>query len=187
IASRHFLLVSAISTGALTTAEAYAQSTTSAEDATGNDGSEIKEIVVTAQKRSERLVDVPISISVVSPDTLASTNSKNLNELSGAVPGIQFNGNGGGGRTYLSLRGTTGSALNTGDEPVAIYLDDVYLARGVTINGQDLLDVDSIEVVRGPQGTLQGRNATAGAILMHSADPTAAPQPYVPATAHDPS
>src|SRR6202166_3786341 len=89
IASRHFLLVSAISTGALTTAEAYAQSTTSAEDATGNDGSEIKEIVVTAQKRSERLVDVPISISVVSPDTLASTNSKNLNELSGAVPGIQ--------------------------------------------------------------------------------------------------
>ena len=50
-----------------------------------------------------RLVDVPISISVVSPEILASTNSKNLNELSGAVPGIQFNGNGGGGRNCTRL------------------------------------------------------------------------------------
>lgn len=165
MASRRFLLVAAISTGALITAEAYAQSGPSAQDQTAGDSSDIKEIVVTAQKRSERLVDVPISISVVSPDTLASTNSKNLNELSGAVPGIQFNGNGGGGRTYISLRGTTGSALNTGDEPVAIYMDDVYLARGVTIGAEDLLDVGAIEIVRGPQGTLQGRNATAGAIL----------------------
>ena len=130
------------------------------------------DIIVTAQKRSERLQDVPISISVVNNAILASTNSRNLNELSGAVPGVQFNGNGGGGRTYLSLRGTTGSALNTGDEPVAIYMDDVYLARGVTIGAQDLLDVGAIEIVRGPQGTLQGRNATAGAILIRSADPT---------------
>jgi iron complex outermembrane recepter protein len=184
---RHFLLVSAVSAGALITAAAYAQSSTSAQDVTATDSSDIKEIVVTAQKRSERLVDVPISISVVSPDTLASTNSKNLNELSGAVPGIQFNGNGGGGRNYLSLRGTTGSALNTGDEPVAIYMDDVYLARGVTIGSQDLLDVGAIEIVRGPQGTLQGRNATAGAILMRSADPTDKPEGYITATAQNPS
>ncbi|WP_174292166.1 TonB-dependent receptor, partial [Sphingomonas bacterium] len=146
-----------------------------AADATAGD------IIVTAQKRSERLQDVPISISVVNNALLASTNSRNLNELSGAVPGVQFNGNGGGGRTYLSLRGTTGSALNTGDEPVAIYMDDVYLARGVTIGTQDLLDVGSIEIVRGPQGTLQGRNATAGAILIRSADPTDKPEGYITA------
>ena len=139
------------------------------------------EIIVTAQKRSERLRDVPISISVVNNALLASTNSRNLNELTGAVPGVQFNGNGGGGRTYLSLRGTTGSALNTGDEPVAIYMDDVYLARGVTIGTQDLLDVGAIEIVRGPQGTLQGRNATAGAILIRSADPTDHLEGYVTA------
>ena len=146
----------------------------------------VAEIVVTAQKRVERAIDVPISISVVNTAVLAATNSKNLTELSGAVPGVQFNGNGGGGRTYLSLRGTTGSALNTGDEPVAIYLDDVYLARGVTIGAQDLLDVGSIEIVRGPQGTLQGRNATAGAILIRSADPTSTPQGYITAEVQDP-
>jgi iron complex outermembrane recepter protein len=146
----------------------------------------ISEVVVTAQKRSERLQDVPISISVINPAVLADTNAKNLTELSGAVPGVQFNGNGGGGRTYLSMRGTTGSALNTGDEPVAIYLDEVYLARGVTIGAQDLLDIGSIEILRGPQGTLQGRNATAGAILIRTADPTSRPEGYVnlEATSH---
>jgi len=187
IARRQCLLVSAMLMGALISAAASAQSSTSAQDVTASDSSDLGEVVVTAQKRSERLVDVPISISVVSPEILASTNSKNLNELSGAVPGIQFNGNGGGGRTYISLRGTTGSALNTGDEPVAIYMDDVYLARGVTIGGADLLDVGAIEIVRGPQGTLQGRNATAGAILMRSADPTAKPEAYITATAQNPS
>ena len=89
-ASRQFLLVSALSTGALISVAAYGRSRTSAQEVTASDDSELKEVVVTAQKRSERLVDVPISISVVTPDLLASTDSKNLNELSGAVPGIQF-------------------------------------------------------------------------------------------------
>jgi iron complex outermembrane receptor protein len=161
---------------------AFAEAPAPAADAPN----EVREVIVTAQKRSERIQDVPISISVVNTELLQSTNAKNLTELSGAVPGVQFNGNGGGGRTYLSLRGTTGSALNTGDEPVAIYLDDVYLARGVAIGAQDLVDVGSIEVVRGPQGTLQGRNATAGAILIRSADPTANPEGYITAELQDP-
>ena len=131
-----------------------------------------EEVIVTAQKRSERLQDVPIAISVVDDALLQSTNSRNLTELQGAVPSVFFAGNSGGGRTYITLRGATGLALNTGDEPVAIYMDDVYLARGVVIGMADLLDTGSIEIVRGPQGTLQGRNATAGAILLRSADPT---------------
>ena len=148
--------------------------------------SQVEEVIVTAQKRNERLQDVPISISVVSNELLQSTNAKNLNDLSGAVPGIQFNGNGGGGRTYISMRGTTGSALNTGDEPAAIYFDDVYLARGVAIGSQDLVDLQGVEIVRGPQGTLQGRNATAGAILIRSADPTATPEGYFTVQVQDP-
>lgn len=131
-----------------------------------------KDIIVTAQKRNERLRDVPISISVVTPALLTSTNARNFAELQGVVPGVYFAGNSGGGRTYITLRGATGLALNTGDEPVAIYMDDVYMARGVTIGMSDLLDIGSVEIVRGPQGTLQGRNATAGAILLKSADPT---------------
>ncbi len=157
---------------------------TSTSAAPGSDS--LAEVVVTAQKRNEKLEDVPISISVVSPALLEDTNAKNFVELSGAVPGVMFNGNGGGGRNYLSLRGTTGSALNTGDEPVAIYLDDVYVARGLTVSSQDLLDVGSVEVVRGPQGTLQGRNATAGAILIHSADPTSTPTGYMKIEEADP-
>lgn len=130
------------------------------------------EILVTAQKRNERLQDVPIAISVISPQLLETTNARNFSELQGVVPGVYFAGNSGGGRTYVTLRGATGLALNTGDEPVAIYVDDIYMARGVTVGMSDLLDVGSIEIVRGPQGTLQGRNATAGAILLRSADPT---------------
>lgn len=130
------------------------------------------EIVVTAQKRNERLQDVPISITVVSPELLESTNARNFAELQGVVPGVFFHGNSGGGRTFITLRGATGLALNTGDEPVAIYMDDIYVARGVTVGMSDLLDMGGIEIVRGPQGTLQGRNATAGAILIRSADPT---------------
>ncbi|MDB5725427.1 MAG: hypothetical protein JWQ16_2181 [Novosphingobium sp.] len=132
----------------------------------------INDIVVTAQKRSERLQDVPIAITVITPQVLQSTNSRNFAELQGTIPGVYFAGNSGGGRTYITLRGATGLALNTGDEPVAIYIDDIYLARGVTIGMSDLVDVGSVEIVRGPQGTLQGRNATAGAILLRSADPT---------------
>ena len=161
-----------------------------ANDRTGaappDSSASVSEVIVTAQKRSERLQDVPISISVVNNALLAATNSKNLGELSGAVPGVQFNGNGGGGRTYTQLRGTTGSALNIGDEPVAVYMDDIYVARGLFVGNQDLLDVGSIEIVRGPQGTLQGRNATAGAILMRSADPTATAQGYLTASVEDP-
>lgn len=130
------------------------------------------EIVVTAQKRNERLGDVPIAISVVSPALLTSTNSRNLSELNGVIPGALFASSSGGGRTYVTLRGATGLALNTGDEPVAIYVDEIYQSRGVTVGMSDFLDIGSIEIVRGPQGTLQGRNATAGAILIRSAEPT---------------
>ena len=129
---------------------------------------------------------MPIAISVVTNQLLASTNSRNFAELQGTIPSVYFAGNSGGGRTYITLRGATGLALNTGDEPVAIYMDDVYLARGVTVGMADLLDVGSIEIVRGPQGTLQGRNATAGAILLRSADPTDTLEGRVSAGISDP-
>jgi len=159
---------------AFASAQAVAQQASAAPPtaAAAADNGDQADIVVTAQKRAERLQDVPIAITVVSPQLLKSTNARNFAELQGVVPGVYFAGNSGGGRTYITLRGATGLALNTGDEPVAIYMDDVYMARGVTIGMSDLLDIGGIEIVRGPQGTLQGRNATAGAILIRSADPT---------------
>ncbi|MFA6112352.1 MAG: TonB-dependent receptor [Sphingomonas sp.] len=167
------VLRSSVCAGALALAagQAQAQQAPTAPSPAADNG-EGADIIVTAQKRAERLQDVPIAISVVSPQILQSTNARNFAELQGVVPGVYFAGNSGGGRTYITLRGATGLALNTGDEPVAIYMDDIYLARGVTIGMSDLLDLGGIEIVRGPQGTLQGRNATAGAILIRSADPT---------------
>lgn len=158
----------------------------SAGEPVANAQTDSGDIVVTAQKREERLQDVPIAISVVTNQLLASTNSRNFAELQGTIPSVYFAGNSGGGRTYITLRGATGLALNTGDEPVAVYMDDVYLARGVTVGMSDLLDVGSIEIVRGPQGTLQGRNATAGAILIRSADPTAEFEGRITAGISDP-
>lgn len=160
--------------------------TASFAQSTPQDAPGLEEVIVTAQKRDERLQDVPIAISVVDSALLASVNARNLTELQGATPSVFFAGNSGGGRTYITLRGATGLALNTGDEPVAIYMDDVYLARGVTAGMADLLDVGSIEIVRGPQGTLQGRNATAGAILLRSADPAADFEGRISASIADP-
>ncbi len=177
-ALRDCCAIAALAIGALPVA-AHAQATPDPQatpapapaPAASDNEDRLGDIVITAQKRNEKLRDVPISISVVSPQVLASTNARNFAELQGVVPGVYFAGNSGGGRTYITLRGATGLALNTGDEPVAIYVDDVYMARGVTIGMSDLLDIGSVEIVRGPQGTLQGRNATAGAILIKSADP----------------
>ncbi len=155
-----------------------------AEDAV--DPNAVSEVIVTAQRREQRLQDVPITITVVNNQLLESTNARNLTELQGAVPSAFFHGNSGGGRTYVTLRGATGLALNTGDEPVAVYMDDIYLGRGVIIGQADILDVAAIEIVRGPQGTLQGRNATAGAILIRSANPTSTPEGRLFASIADP-
>ena len=87
---------------ALAAAPAYAL-----EDSADSPAPAANEIVVTAQKRNERLQDVPISITVVNPELLESTNARNFSELQGVVPGVFFHGNSGGGRTYITLRGAT--------------------------------------------------------------------------------
>ncbi|HVY83671.1 MAG TPA: TonB-dependent receptor [Caulobacterales bacterium] len=171
---------------ALATTPALAQEAQPAPQASSTQPTASDEVVVTAQKRTERLLDVPIAISVVDPALLQNTNARNLSELQGVMPSVFIASNHGGGKTYVTIRGATGTALNTGDEPVAIYMDDVYQARGVTIGMVDLLDVQSVEIVRGPQGTLQGRNATAGAILLTSADPTPDFQGYLTASVASP-
>lgn len=129
------------------------------------------EITVTAQKRSEKILDVPISITAVSGDQLAATGGQSLAALQGQVPGIYISSGGAYGASPIGIRGTTGTSTTFGDEPVAIYVDGVYRARAGFLGTSGLLDVGSIEIVRGPQGTLQGRNATAGAVLITSAAP----------------
>ncbi len=144
---------------------AFAQPVADAEAARPKGADVIEQVVVTAQRRTEKLNDVPIAVTAVGHDELARRSAVDLSDLAGAVPGLSIAGyTGGGASNLLSLRGVAGQVLPIGaGQPVALYLDDVYLSRpDAAFFGLD--DVERIEVLRGPQGTLFGRNATAGTI-----------------------
>ncbi|MDY6946443.1 MAG: TonB-dependent receptor [Pseudomonadota bacterium] len=140
-------------------------------DATGNEDEQspqsskvasLEEIVVTAQKREERLLEVPMSISVLSGDSLAEQRIANLLDVSRAIPGMVVNDSG-PGRRRVGLRGV-GNTF--GAQPlVGIYLDEIP-AAGFNDAVVDLqtYDLERVEVLRGPQGTLYGEGSTSGTI-----------------------
>ena len=129
------------------------------------------DIVVTAQRRSERLQDVPIAITALGSDELAHRGITDLASLRGAVPGLSIPGSAGLGVMSLAIRGITSQPQPIGaGQATAIYLDGVYLSNpSAAFFALD--DVARIEVLRGPQGTLYGRNATAGAINIVTRQP----------------
>ena len=122
-------------------------------------------IVVTAQRREQSLLDVPIAISAVGGETLATKGITNSANLQSAVPNLQISSPYGSTQPNFSLRGiSVANEYNSNQaSPVGVYLDDVYLANR-TAHGMGLFDLDRVEVLRGPQGTLFGRNTTGGAI-----------------------
>jgi iron complex outermembrane recepter protein len=128
----------------------------------------IEEVIVTAQRREQMLIDVPISITSVSAETLEEVGAKTGASIQGLVPALNINATASYGGSPVSIRGTSG--LGGGEDPVAVYVDDIYTSSG-QFSVTALSDVASVEVVRGPQGTLQGRNATAGALIIRTADP----------------
>jgi len=125
----------------------------------------IGDIIVTAQRRAQRIQDVPIAITAVASEQIAARNVLTINDLQGSVPGLSIAGFAGvNGTNLISLRGIAGQPVPIGaSQATAVYLDGVYLSRpDAAFFG--LQDVQRVEVLRGPQGTLYGRNATAGAI-----------------------
>ncbi|MDB5714014.1 MAG: tonB dependent receptor family protein [Sphingomonadales bacterium] len=129
-----------------------------------------QDIVVTAQKRSERLRDVPISIVTLSAATLQATGARSTLDLTSVTPGLYMQQNGAFGQP--AIRGVSSTVTSAGsDANVAIYIDGVY-QPSQTGNLGDLVDVDQIEVLKGPQGTLFGRNATGGAISITTRKPS---------------
>ncbi|HEX7742615.1 MAG TPA: TonB-dependent receptor plug domain-containing protein, partial [Sphingobium sp.] len=135
----------------------------------------IEEIVVTAQKRSESAQKVPIAISAFSADAIAERAVGNISQLSGLAPnvnldaGTPFSGSTAVLSAFIRGIGSDDFAFNI-DPGVGIYVDGVYLARAVGAN-QDLLDVERVEILKGPQGTLFGRNTIGGAISVVTRDP----------------
>ncbi len=136
-------------------------------------GAELEEIVVTAQKRTQPLQDVPISVSVLSGEMAQSRSLSNLGSIGTQVPGVQFTpSDQGGGNASFYVRGIgQNDFINTNDPGVGVYVDGVFIAR--TAGGLlDLTDLDRIEVLRGPQGTLFGKNTIGGAISVYTKAPT---------------
>lgn len=135
----------------------------------------IQEIVVTAQKRAEDVQDVPIAISAFNAEALQERAIGNVSALSGITPNVTLDAStpfsGSSAVLGATIRGIGSSdfAFNI-DPAVGVYLDGVYLGRSIGAN-QDLLDVERIEVLKGPQGTLFGRNTIGGAISIVTRNP----------------
>ncbi|MDH3512690.1 MAG: TonB-dependent receptor [Gammaproteobacteria bacterium] len=127
----------------------------------------IEEITVTAQKREESVQDVPISISAFGEDFVATSGMTNVTDVVKFVPGMGFQTDG-PTQSVLSIRGIGTSAFSaSADSSVGVFLDDVYSGHALT-SAQSFFDVERIEVIKGPQGTLFGRNTSAGAISVIS-------------------
>lgn len=144
-----------------------------AQDAPGEDTGGLEEIVVTAQKREQSVQDVPIAVTAISGDALEANRITNVTDLTGLAPGVTIRTSAGGSKLpSFSIRGAVSYGVVPGsDKQVSIYLDGVYISspRGSIF---ELPDVQRIEVLRGPQGTLFGRNATAGAVSISTREPS---------------
>lgn len=136
----------------------------------------LEEVVITARKREESVQDTPISVSAFSGESLDARGIKNIEDIGAITPNMTYQNNpqAGGSSSVATvyIRGVgQRDFLGTIDNGVGFYIDDVYIARtvGATV---DLVDVERVEVLRGPQGTLFGRNNVGGAIALHSKPPT---------------
>ncbi len=132
----------------------------------------LEEVVVTAQRREQTLQEVPMAISAFSGEQLRDLQADNLDSIQGAVPNLNLvQGRGSNSSVNVFIRGVgQPDALQSFDPAVGIYLDDVYMSR---IQGAmfKLYDIERIEVLRGPQGTLYGKNTPGGAIRLITRTP----------------
>lgn len=136
------------------------------------------EIVVTAQKRAERLSDVPIAITAFSGDRLAQLPVKDLQDFTAIVPSLRVTTPGNAALSALSLRGVGQRDINVHSEgTIALFIDGAYVSFPSSL-AQPLFDVERVEVLKGPQSTLFGRNANGGLISVVSKRPTQDPNGY---------
>jgi iron complex outermembrane recepter protein len=135
-----------------------------AVEASGDGGEGLQEVVVTAQKRAENLQNVPVSVTALTSTQLGSLKLDDASKLAAQIPNLQVNGIVGEGSPLFSLRGVSMFDYSLSQSsPVASYLDEVYKGNFVLF-GVELYDLERVEVLRGPQGTLYGKNTTGGAI-----------------------
>ncbi|HQR03069.1 MAG: TonB-dependent receptor [Proteobacteria bacterium] len=154
--------------GGLSLSVHAAESETSADKRTQT----LEEVVVTARRKEEKLQDVPTSITAISSKDLSDMRIDSIVAVGQAIPNVYIQQQGGSVAPQLQFRGISNGSLNPQvDSGVGVYVDGVYLGR-VGAASFDIADLAQVEVMRGPQGTLFGRNSTGGAINMITTAPT---------------
>jgi iron complex outermembrane receptor protein len=137
-------------------------------------GEQLQEVVVTAEKRGESLVNVPIAVTAVSSESLAKAGVTAMSDLPTVVPGLHIDSS--GAFFQPSIRGVGTALAGIGvSSNVATYVDGIYQPGELTTDF-NFIDVNSVQVLKGPQGTLFGRNTTGGAILVTTKAPSFTPQ-----------
>ena len=168
---RHIRPLAGVSLSASALAALLAPAMVNAAAAPDDSGAKkmTEEVVVTARRRSENLERVPIAVSAIGGDQLASRQVKSDEDLQFAVPGLTIRQTQGNNSLTYSIRGQSADTFSGSPSAVVAYIDEVPL----TISGASTFyDLASIQVLKGPQGTLFGRNTTGGAVLYTTAKPT---------------
>ena len=170
LSSRNALVWGLFLTGLST--QAGAQQAADPPESAANQNTGLSDIVVTATRRSENLQQVPLSVSAISSEQLASRGVALTNDLAAVAPNVNVNTQYGETQPNFTIRGVgVANEFNVNAaSPVGVYVDDVYKSFRFT-HGQSLFDLDRVEVLRGPQGTLFGRNTTGGAINLITRKP----------------
>ncbi|MDB5717410.1 MAG: hypothetical protein JWM38_837 [Sphingomonas bacterium] len=176
--------LSACAVGAIVSGTGVGHAQVAGDPAEATTSSQLADIVVTAERRATSLQDTPISIVALTEEALAERGIEDLQDLSNFTPNLTISpvrGNG-NGQPNFSIRGISGGNTATSERGVGLYIDGIYVPR---TSGSVLrvLDVDRVEVLRGPQGTLFGRNSTGGAIRIFTKQPAPDFDAYVRVTA----
>lgn len=151
------------------------------QDAAPSDEAESTEILVTAQKREQRLRDVGIAVSVLGSEDVERFNITSATDVVRAIPNLKYNAYG-SSQVVFNIRGVSQNDYGDQQEPpVAVYQDDAY-ASSITTASFPVFDLARVEALRGPQGTLFGRNATGGAVQFVSNQPTDTLDGYISGT-----
>lgn len=141
-------------------------------EATTDESAGLGEILVTARRVSENVQKVPVAVTVVSTQSLSDSTVRGMKDLQGLAPAMFITtGNGGPSTANIAIRGQTqADSLLVTDPSVAVYLNEVNLPRQIGLRAA-FLDVDQVQVLKGPQGTLFGKNTTGGALLLRTKRP----------------
>jgi iron complex outermembrane receptor protein len=166
---RKATVVACLAASTALSSEAHGEATSA--KAADQASTQVGEVIVTATRRETRLQDTPVAVSAVSGVQIQQQRLVNLSEIANRVPSITFN-QVNHAESFISIRGTTiGNDAAGIDQGVSVFIDDVP-TTGFGDDSPDLYDLQSVEVLRGPQGTLFGRNVTGGAILIRTLPPS---------------